>query len=119
MDKFYKNDSPKFYKNNREFVEEAIENLKEESGEMHDIQYWASYIYTSAKKLINYFKHNPKEATHEILSGLPIAKKYSYWDNSCGGIMTTGHHQLVVVELIKCEEIIKSCQKYLDKHKEA
>lgn len=110
--------NPRFYRSVNEFIEEAIENLKKDLGEAHDAQYWAGSIYGSAKKLIDYGSINPKIATHEIFSNSKVCKEYYYWDDSCGGVLTSGHHKRVHVQLIECAEVIRACQEYLGKHKE-
>lgn len=107
-----------FYKSVNEFVEDAIECLKGKLGESNDAQYWMDIIYISKKKLIDYGNVNPGDAMDEIFSNLKVSKEYSYWDDSCGGVMTSGHHRRVHVKLIECKEVIKACQEYLDKHKE-
>ena len=107
-----------FYKSINEFVEEAIENLKPDLGESHDIQYWMDLIYIAKKKLIDYGNVDPGIAMQEIFSNIKISKEFSYWDDSCGGVMTTGHHRKVHIRFVECEEVIRACQEYLDKHKE-
>ncbi len=107
-----------FYESVNEFVEDAIECLKEELGESNTAQYWMNIIYISKKKLIDYGNVNPGDAMDEIFSNLKISKEYYYWDDSCGGVMTSGHHRKVHVKLIECEEVIKACHEYLNKHKE-
>lgn len=107
-----------FYKSINEFVEEAIENLKPDLGVSHDIQYWMNIIYIAKKKLIDYGNINPGIAMQEIFSNVKISKEYSYWNDSCGGVMTTGHHRKVHVQFVECEEVIRACQEYLDKHKD-
>ena len=111
----------KFYKNINEFVEEAIQNLKNDYDldETYDTLTWCNLIYNAKKKLIDYGSPaDPGHAIDEIFSNLRVAKEYSYWDDSCGGIMTTGHHRKVYVKLIECKEVIRYCQKYLEKHKQ-
>ena len=111
--------SLRFYESINEFVEEAIENLKPDLGESHDIQYWMNLIYIAKKKLIDYGNVDPGIAMQEIFSNIKISKEFSYWDDSCGGVMTTGHHRKVHIQFVECEEVIRACQEYLDKHKNA
>lgn len=108
----------KFYQNNREYVEDAIKTVKETRGD-HDAQFWASIICLGETKLIDYFKFNPRDTLNEIFSNLKVCKEYYYWDDSCGGVMTSGHHRRVHVKLIEHNEVIRACQEYLDKLKEA
>ena len=66
-----------FYESINEFVEEAIENLKPDLGESHDIQYWMNLIYIAKKKLIDYGNVDPGIAMQEIFSNIKISKEFS------------------------------------------
>lgn len=110
-----------FYKSVNEFIEEAICYLTREYDldEVYDEQTWRNQIYIAKEKLIDHGSSaDPREAMDEIFSNLKVSKEYYYWDDSCGGVMTNGHHRKVHVKLVKCEEVIRSCQEYLEKHKE-